>query len=152
MHWISHRGNIFVSNKKLENDPSQIEKLVKMSFECEIDVRVSKNKKIYLGHDSPMYEVDTNWLDRFSKNLWIHCKDWETLDYFCETKHNYFFHNTDDYTITSHGYIWAFPCKCFSSKFIDVLPERNIETQDRGALQNKKAGICSDMIGKYREK
>ena len=46
MHWISHRGNIFGSNKKLENDPSQIEKVVKMSFECEIDVRVSKNKNL----------------------------------------------------------------------------------------------------------
>jgi len=151
MHWISHRGNVFGVDKSLENHPSQIVKVIKMGFDCEIDVRISKSKKIFLGHDAPTYEVDTQWLMRFSKYLWIHCKDWETLEYFTGTEHNFFFHDTDAYTITSRGYIWAFPGKCFSNKFIDVLPEHNNEAHDFRIINTNQAGICSDIIGRLRD-
>jgi hypothetical protein len=152
MHWISHRGNIFGVEKSLENHPDQIEAAINMGFDCEIDVRISKSNKIFLGHDVPTYEVNTKWIESFSMNLWVHCKDWKTLEYFIGTGHNFFFHNTDDYTITSRGYIWAFPGKCFSNKFINVLPEYDTEAKDLGITQSNQAGICSDVIGTIREK
>ena len=151
MHWISHRGNLTGVDKSLENKPKQIEKVISLGFDCEIDVRILGNREIYLGHDSPDHRVDIKWLNNFSGNLWIHCKDWESLDYFVGTEHNFFFHGTDDYTITSHGYIWAYPGKCFSNKFIDVLPELSIENQDFRKPANNVAGICSDFVSNYRK-
>jgi hypothetical protein len=35
-----------------------------------------------------------------------------------------FFHDTDDYTITSDGYIWAYPGKELVTGSICVMPER----------------------------
>ena len=38
-------------------------------------------------------------------------------------KSNYFWHQNDDYTITSKGYIWAYPGKKLNKNAIYVLPE-----------------------------
>ena len=61
-----------------------------------------------------------------------------------QIKAHYFWHQEDDYTITSKGYIWTYPGKKILPKSICVLPER---------VNYKKIdclGICSDFIGKYK--
>ena len=57
---------------------------------------------------------------------------------------HYFWHDTDDYTITNKGYIWIYPNKPLLKNGICVLPEE--ATYDN--LNCK--GICSDFIVKYK--
>ncbi|HBY67971.1 MAG TPA: hypothetical protein DEG69_09545, partial [Flavobacteriaceae bacterium] len=53
-----------------------------------------------------------------------------------------FWHNTDRYTLTSNGWIWAYPGEPGGKKAITVFPEKN---------KNWKqfSGICSDNIERY---
>ena len=62
------------------------------------------------------------------------------------TKYNYFLHNVDLYTITSHGWIWDYPNNRIDAgtKSIEVLPQ--IHETDT----NLFSGICSDVIGNYK--
>ena len=41
-----------------------------------------------------------------------------------DAKLNYFWHQEDDYTLTSQGYIWTYPGKSLTSNSVMVLPEQ----------------------------
>ena len=49
-----------------------------------------------------------------------------------------FWHQEDDVTLTSEGYMWTYPGKELTTNSIAVLPEEEIEVE--------VAGICSDYI------
>ena len=57
---------------------------------------------------------------------------------------HYFWHQKDDITITSKGYIWAYPGKQIINGSIAVLPE--IHDED----VSKCIGVCSDYIERYK--
>ena len=141
MIYISHRGYINGIDDKLENNPDNITKLLKNNVHVEIDVRYH-NDNFYLGHDEPKYKISSDFLKH--KNLWCHAKNFKTLDQIRNVDCHYFWHQEDDYTITSKGYIWTYPGKKILPKSICVLPER---------VNYKKIdclGICSDFIEKYK--
>ena len=50
-----------------------------------------------------------------------------------------FWHQEDDVTLTSKGYLWTYPNKQLTPKSIAVLPE--------GVIEEEIAGFCSDFIG-----
>tara|TARA_Y100000996_G_C22513849_1_gene639585 strand:- start:998 stop:1429 length:432 start_codon:yes stop_codon:yes gene_type:complete len=141
MYLISHRGNINGIQKDNENEPEYIIKALEKGFDVEIDVRFSKGK-FFLGHDYNQYEIDHNFLS--NKKIWCHAKTSEALLALYEINAHYFWHQEDDYTITSKGYIWTYPGKKLLSKSICVLPE----------IANYKEinclGICSDFIERYK--
>ena len=58
---------------------------------------------------------------------------------------HYFWHQEDDYTITSKGYIWTYPSKKLLPNSICVLPEK-ASYKSFNCL-----GICSDFIEKYKK-
>ena len=78
--FISHRGNLNGQNKKTENTVKQIDFVLNEDFDCEIDVWLI-NEKLYLGHDNPENEITLNWLDMYKQSLWIHCKNFEALNF-----------------------------------------------------------------------
>jgi len=143
MLFISHRGNIEGPNPSLENYPGYIEKTLKMGFDVEIDVWVD-NINIYLGHDSPKYKIDLNYLknDRF----WCHAKSLETLTFLLENNIRCFWHERDSYTLTSDGWIWTFPSENINRKCILVMPELS---RYGNSLLVGCGGICSNFIEKY---
>ena len=57
---ISHRGNLH-GEKKEENSPFLLDKVIKMGYNIEVDVWKISND-IFLGHDQPQYRVDGNYL------------------------------------------------------------------------------------------
>jgi hypothetical protein len=60
-----------------------------------------------------------------------------------------FFHNIDDYTITSNGYVWAYPGRLKASdSCILVMPELGHGTKFLKGYGY--AGICSDYIEKIK--
>ena len=141
MYLISHRGNVDGIIKDDENKPEYIDKALKNGFEVEVDVRFNNNK-FFLGHDFDQYEIDKEFL--MDKKIWCHAKTREALIALQEIGAHYFWHQEDDYTITSKGYIWTYPGKKLFSKSICVLPE----------IANYKEincmGICSDFIERYK--
>jgi len=143
---ISHRGNINGKQLDLENNPSYIDAALNLNYEVEIDIWRIGNI-FSLGHDQPQYEITYNWvLDRFDK-LWVHCKNLSAIEFFVESKSklNYFWHQEDEVTLTSHGYIWAYSGKQPIKNSIAVIPE--IYNDD--ITQCK--GICSDYIKNYKK-
>lgn len=138
MFYISHRGNLIGKNKKTENKPDQIERVLKQNFHCEIDVWYIRNN-FFLGHDSPQYLVQPIFLKQ--KKLWCHAKNIEALYELLKLKAHCFFHNIDAVTLTSKGYIWTYPGEPLTKRSIAVCPEvkssYNIEIAK---------GICSDYI------
>lgn len=145
--FISHRGNLQGRKPQLENSPEYILEAINAGFDVEIDVRYIDGK-FKLGHDSPKYDFPFNLIDRYSKKLWLHCKNLQAVvalsNFPLNTQLNYFWHQKDDVTLTSKGYIWAFPGKQPLLGSIAVLPEiynDNISESD---------GICSDYILDYK--
>ena len=146
---IAHRGNLDGVNQNKENQPDYLVSAINKGFDVEIDVRVFKNK-IFFGHDEAEYKIQIDWINKYISNCWFHAKNLESLLFFnnyqfnINKKINYFWHDQDSYTLTSQGFIWAYPGKKGGEKSIAVLPEINktsIESFD---------GICSDFIAKYK--
>jgi hypothetical protein len=140
--YIAHRGNINGINKGRENTVEYILEAINKGFDCEIDVRYIDNK-LYLGHDTPDYEINLAFLLNNSSKLWVHCKNLEALNYLIDYKElNIFWHQNDDYTITSKGYIWAYPHKETLNNCIIVMPEWHNYVD----LNSNCKGICSDFV------
>ncbi len=133
MKIISHRGNLSGVCDE-ENKPRQIEKALDSGFDCEIDLWYIAGK-LMLGHDAPLYEIDFSFISK--PGLWVHAKNIEVLNYLNETNINYFFHNNDKATLTSHRYIWCYP-GVYCERGITVLTGRE-------QMFNKEVyGICTD--------
>ena len=141
---IAHRGNINGPIDSYENEPNYIDLAIKKGYDVEVDVWY-KDNMLWLGHDMPDYGIDFRWIrDRISK-LWIHCKNIDALLYFKECGYdcNYFWHQEDTITLTSHQYIWVFPGNQPITNSIAVLPEINNDDI------SKCIGVCSDYIELY---
>lgn len=141
---IAHRGNIHEKNLDMENRPIQVEKCALLGYDIELDLRVECGR-LFLGHDTPDYEVSLNWMESLSDILWVHCKNHEALDFMAGSEFNYFWHDTDDYTITSKGFIWVYPGKKIIKNCVAVMPESWTDSKNLSCL-----GLCSDRIADYR--
>lgn len=151
MKIIAHRGNIDGSNPLSENCLDYIDEAIKAGFDVEVDIR--EDDGLYLGHDNPQYYVSFDWLIRRKNKLWVHCKNVEALEFFSGTSFNYFWHERDQYTITSHGIGWVYPGKKPYSRSIIVLPEiteLHNTTESNGYLLSSW-GICTDQCLKYKK-
>lgn len=133
---ISHRGNTDGPNLITENLPSHIQILLNEKIHIEIDVWKIK-EQFFLGHDTPCYEIDYNFLHH--NNLWCHAKNLEALYTMMQMKVHCFWHQTDDFTLTSNGIIWTYPNKNITpySVIVDLNKNYNI---------GECYGICSDYI------
>jgi hypothetical protein len=149
MKLIAHRGNINGPNLEKENNPKYIEDALNLGYDVELDIRYIDNK-FYLGHDEPQYNVSLNWLTELKENFWIHCKNLKSLEFFTNSSFNfnYFWHQEDDYTLTSKNYIWTYPGKPYGEMSIIVMPELNNSIDRLIEIKDYKCmGICSDYIG-----
>ena len=147
MRFISHRGNLNRVNGDLENRPSQIIKVIEMNYDCEIDLWCI-DEQLFLGHDEPQFLIQKEFIQQYSNDLWIHCKNLEALLWCYDSalqRLNYFWHQQDVVTITSLGFIWAYPGFQPIRNSIAVMPEINKESELQTCF-----GICSDQIEFYK--
>ena len=140
---ISHRGNVNGPNPNEENTKDYIKKAVSLGFEVEIDVWFINNEW-YLGHNKPTNKINFSWIN--NTNLWCHAKNINALYEMINKNIHCFWHQKDDFTLTSHRYIWTYPGKKLTKNSICVLPEiiENI------IIPNDISGICSDYIQNYK--
>lgn len=149
MRYIAHRGLFKGPNSRLENMPNQINQALLEGYDCEIDLWVFDNR-LYLGHDGPQINVTEEYIrnDRF----WIHAKNLEALCWLRHSpiKHNYFWHESDKFTLTSDEYIWTNPGNHLSIDSVMVMPEHEDPTLEvtRNAVCH---AICSDYVNRIKE-
>ena len=150
MKLIAHRGNIIGPNVDDENTIEQIDKCIENGYDVEIDLRYDVvSQKFWLGHDKPKNVISFFELAKRSQYLWIHCKDIDTLDFMTRTNFNYFWHQNDDYTMTSHGHIWSYPGKTYTSSTVIVMPEECGISWDVLKATDCYA-VCSDYVGNLK--
>lgn len=156
MKIIAHRGNINGPNPEMENNPDYILKTLSLDYDCEIDVRLIDNN-IYLGHDFSQYKINIDFLLNNSQRLWIHCKNIEALDFLHKYKElNIFWHESDQYTITSKGYIWSYIGVKTTKNVICVMPELfyddYIDIIGRKNINHTLYGVCTDYVLNVKNK
>lgn len=141
---ISHRGNTNGANTDRENTTIAVNEAINKGYDCEIDLWAVEND-IFLGHDFPQYKIEYSFLEDFKNNLWIHCKNFESLVYMQNygNNFNYFWHEIDKFTITSKGYIWTFPGNRYYKNSVIVNLDENL------ILDTDCYGICSDFVSHY---
>ena len=139
---ISHRGNLNGPDPLKENHPDYIRAARSAVSGVEIDVWFLDGKFV-LGHDSAQYEVNKEFL--YGTNMWCHAKNVEALSKMLSMGIHCFWHQDDDCTVTSMGYIWTFPGKTLTSRSIAVMPE-TVSISNVG----KAIGVCSDYIMEWK--
>lgn len=138
---IAHRGNT-AGPSSLENSPEQINNAINLGFDVEVDVRYI-NGEWWLGHDEPNYKISS--LNMFDcSRIWWHCKNFEALTELNGSNLNYFWHQEDDHTLTSKGFIWTYPGKEVGNTNVIVMPETVMSVSDIKLL--KCFAICSDYV------
>ena len=136
---VSHRGNISGPNPEKENHPDYIKDALSKGFDVEIDVW--GDKKLWLGHDTPQYECSVSFLINNYQKLWIHCKNLMAIDILSEFRVlNYFWHQNDDFTLTSKNFIWTYPGKHVCNKSVLVVDDAR---EYAGPIC---FGLCSDYL------
>jgi hypothetical protein len=145
MRIIAHRGNMNGPNPITENTLQQIDLCISRGYDVEIDLWYI-DKKFYLGHDAPTYETDMSFLEDREDKLWIHCKNQRSFFKLSGSPFNYFWHQEDDLTLTSKGYVWAYPYKHekLHKKLIVLNFSQNV---DFSYYENTNIhGICVDYV------
>jgi len=139
---ISHRGNLFGPDEKMENNPNLILSVLKQGFDVEIDVWFSKYDGFFLGHNYPEYYVELDFL--LNDKLWCHAKNFHALEEMIKHNIQCFWHEEDKFTLTSTNVIWTYPGnKCGKNSIIVC---RDFEEAKK--LKNSNYyGICSDYVG-----
>jgi len=138
---ISHRGNINGKQPNLENGQRYCQKAIDEGYNVEIDVHWYEGI-FWTGHDRPQYRVDTEFLKK--EEVWCHAKDIQALYELQKIDAHCFFHQNDNVTLTSRGFLWTSPTHKLTDKSICVLPELQKINLD------KCAGVCSDYILRWR--
>ena len=140
MKFISHRGNLSGKSDK-ENEPVQIVKCLELGYDVEIDVWAIDGN-LFLGHDEPQHRIEIEFLK--NDRLWCHAKNSDALQTMLQhTDIHCFWHQNDDYTLTSKSVTWVFPGKDLSEGCVAVMPELCSYSIDS---LHMCAGICSDQI------
>ena len=114
-----------------------------LGYQVEADVWYDKGW--WFGHNEPQYKVpNRNFLYQF----WCHAKNLEAMERMSlrPYMYHYFWHDKDDYTLTSRGFIWTYPGKALGKKCIAVMPELS-QWDDLSMC----AGICSDFVRKHKK-
>ena len=153
MIYIAHRGNIGGQNTELENSPNYVDDAIQLGYQVEVDLWI-REKELFLGHDAPQYPISEEWLAGRINHLWVHCKNPEALDFLrnhttCDIGLHYFWHQEDDYTITSNGIIWAYPGKSLHGghNIVCVMPERaNYNNEQITSCY----AVCSDFVSNLK--
>ena len=143
---ISHRGNINGPKPDRENDPRYIFDALDKGYNVEVDIWGVEDN-LYFGHDEPQYKVHVPFID--DTRIWCHCKNIDAVTKIRKINSkfgyniHYFWHQSDDITLTSQGHIWAHPGQQQVKDSIAVLPE--IHQDDISVCK----GVCSDYIQNY---
>lgn len=139
MQLISHRGNLAGPSKN-ENDPEYILESFNHCDFTEVDIWL-KNQTIYLGHDEPQYIVEHKFIA--NNRLIFHAKNLKAFEYCLDNNFHCFWHDTDDYTLTSQNYIWTYPGKQVSIQHKSIIVDNSPSWKSK---HYRCYGVCTDYV------
>ena len=140
---IAHRGNIKGPNKRLENSPDYLLRAAEIGYHVEVDVWYIE-KQFFLGHDEPEYQVPDEFL--LNPKFWCHAKNISALSSLQRIGARCFWHQEDDVTLTSDGYLWTYPGKELKTNSIALMPELWLKDTDPPL---RCAGVCTDYASDW---
>lgn len=123
MKIIAHRGNTDGPSSK-ENSVAQIEKCITLGFDVEIDLWCV-GEALYLGHDAPRHKTSLDFLLSHGDMLYVHAKNLPALRKLIGSGLNYFWHQNDAFTLTSHCDIWTYPNQEVTDESIIVCESKD---------------------------
>jgi hypothetical protein len=137
---IAHRGNVMGPIPLLENRPDYLLDAIAQGFDVEVDVWWDEDL-MYFGHDGPEYFVSSEDFHAIKDRAWFHCKNFNAFHHFVEFQPElkFFWHQSDDFTLTSNGYIWTYPGKATGRNSIKV----DLKLDNHEPMYTP-AGICTD--------
>lgn len=150
MRIISHRGNLFGSDRDRENHPEQIDFVLKnTNFDVEIDIWC-RDGNILTGHDYPKYQYHIRDIfDPDFYRIYYHCKDVATFEYMVTNypKLKYFFQDKDQACqIGSTKYLWLNKgIFCRNGITVDDPTAYSIKEQLARIASARGIGICTDI-------
>jgi len=142
MIFISHRGNLYGPNPKLENTERLIEEALSENYFVEIDVW-KLNDSWWLGHDGPENETSEDFIKQ--PRLLLHAKNLEAFKAMIDLELHCFWHQEDHYALTSRGLIISYPGYATGRDVICMKPE--LSSMD---TISKSYAICSDYVAMFR--
>lgn len=143
MKLISNKGNLRGIISEYENTPEYIEAALNSGFDVKIDLLLNDGK-LFIGNDSNKIKLDIDWLEKYHNKLWLECKDINLIQKLNQLDNrgvylNYFWHENDQITLTSRGYILSYIDEPVIGAIIMTPTIKN----DKIKLCY---GICSDNI------
>ncbi len=145
MKLIAHRGNWKGRNSDLENSLVLLDSAVAYGFDVEVDVW-KLDDGLFFGHDRPEIPVSAGIIQRLSPHAWFHAKNYLALEYMLGEGHHVFFHDKDAYTVTSKGFVWAYPGRPLGHQGVACMPEYAPGFK----VPENAYGVCSDNLLSYR--
>lgn len=147
MMLIAHRGNT-VGPSASENKPEYLAEAIERGFTVEVDVWTTRGG-LWFGHDRAEHLVPDGWIERYASSSIFHCKNLEALVSMRLIGCHYFWHQEDEYTLTSKGVVWVYPHRPFlpTRNFICCQPDARTLPEDWRGL----GGICSDYVDNLRQ-
>lgn len=145
MKIISHRGNIDGVITSKENSPEYIDTAINLGYDVEVDIRFIDGK-FWLGHDTPDYLVNIEWMDKRREFLWFHCKDLYSATELTRLDSGLvkFCHTSDSFVLVSNGTVWVHDLnlKLDDLSVIPLLSMSDIQNYNN----NKEVyGVCTDF-------
>ena len=110
MKIIAHRADINNRSSRRESTKSSVKDCVDLGFNVEIDKRLFYGN-LYLGHNRTEEIIKKQEPRKIKNKVWILRKNLKAFFSQIQGDFNYFWHEEDSYTLTSKGYIWAYPGK-----------------------------------------
>lgn len=144
MRLIAHRGNVFGPNPEKENTFEYLKETIKSGFDVEADIW-EIDSRFFLGHDAPTSEIKWEDIKLIQPFTWFHAKNLAALNTLMRNRIHVFFHDKDDYTITSKGFVWAYSGKDIGPNGIACMPE----STPGFIVPSDVYGVCSDNLFSY---
>lgn len=142
---IAHRANLNGPNPEIENSVKSVYECFDLNLDVEIDVWFFEETGFWLGHDKPEHSLMLAGEILTDERTWCHAKNLQAALKLKEIGAHYFWHQEDDFTLTSNGFFWTYPGKKLSKNSIAVMPEMKY---DESTL-HLACGICTDFPTRY---
>ncbi len=141
---ISSRGNIDGPNPKMENNLDYIDNAIDLGYDVSVDIW-SYTGKMYLGHSCDNSKIPVSCLINRSAKLWVRCRNHEAFQILSRYQSlNIFWHQTDDFALTTKGYTWCYPGIGPLDRSVAFMPEFDAPNLD------KFYAVCSDDVSYFK--
>lgn len=139
---IAHRGNYAGRVIKRENTPDYVQEAIDAGYNVMVDAWLL-DREWYLGYMFPITVVDKEFFER--PEIWVHAMNLVGyVSLYNNPKVHVFWHNKDDFAITSKGIKWA-NTGIITHDGVMFKPEcSHISTTALQEHTVSPLGICSD--------